>query len=73
MSNLEDAGFSERVRLRAYLLWESDGCRDGAQDHFWHLAEAIEHREQIIDEEAQESFPASDPPSHTASNGPRIR
>jgi len=68
----DEMSLEGRVRRRAYLLWESNGCPEGMERHYWLTAEAIEHQEAAIDEEEEESFPASDPPSHTPSNGPKI-
>jgi hypothetical protein len=51
---------------------EADGCGEGLDDYYWHMAEAAERRKQAIDDEDEESFPASDPPSHNISDGPRI-
>jgi Protein of unknown function (DUF2934) len=59
----------ERIRELAYYLWEKAGCPDGQADAFWHAAKAeIATEEASYDEELDESFPASDPPSH--SSGP---
>ncbi len=49
-----------RVRERAYLLWERAGRPKGRADEF---------RAQALADEARESFPASDPPSHTGITG----
>jgi len=60
-----------------YLLWERAGCPEGRADEFWEQARRDEARaaaaEERIDEEARESFPASDPPSHTGITGERRR
>lgn len=32
----------ERVRLRAYFLWQTDGCSGGRADEHWHQACEIE-------------------------------
>jgi hypothetical protein len=63
-----------RVRERAYALWERAGRPHGHADEFWAQARAEGARaaaedEERIDEEARESFRASDPPSHTGITG----
>jgi hypothetical protein len=68
----DDNRFRERVRLRAYYLWEKDGRPDRSADHDWLIAEALEKQDNRVDEEEEESFPASDPPSQTGSSGPKI-
>ncbi len=53
-----------RIRERAYLLWLAAGQPEGRAEEFWHAArEAIAAEEAKYDEEEEESFPASDPPS----------
>jgi hypothetical protein len=68
----DDLSFKERVRLRAYSLWEQDGRRDGLAEQYWLAAEAMEKQDNLVDEEGEESFPASDPPSQTGFSGPKI-
>jgi hypothetical protein len=72
MSNDGDE-FEQRVRERAYFLWERAGRPVVRADEFWQQAldedARVAEEEQRIDEEAQESFPASDPPSHTCITG----
>ena len=56
----------ERTRERAYMLWQRAGSPEGRADEFW---EQARRDEASAAEEARESFPASDPPSHTGITG----
>jgi hypothetical protein len=39
---LEDTPEREaRIRKRAYLLWEADGCPNGREDEFWERAREL--------------------------------
>jgi hypothetical protein len=59
----------QRIRECAYFLWEQDGCPDGFADQYWERAceieAAREEYDRRIDIEGEDSFPASDPPSHS--------
>jgi Protein of unknown function (DUF2934) len=63
----------QRIRERAYFLWVQDGCPDGHADQHWERATkietALEGDDQRIDIEGEDSFPASDPPSHSGITG----
>lgn len=63
----------QRIRLRAYWLWRREGSPKGRADEHWRQACAADdarvaygHRNDI---EGADSFPASDPPSHTGITG----
>ena len=43
---LADAEREERIRKRAYQLWEEDGAPEGKAEEYWHRAR------QLIDQEA---------------------
>ena len=36
----------ERIRQRAYLLWEADGCPHGRDQEFWERAEFLVRLEE---------------------------
>ncbi|SAK86632.1 hypothetical protein AWB75_05865 [Caballeronia catudaia] len=37
---------ADEIRVRAYLLWEAEGCQDGRDEHYWHEAIAQLRRER---------------------------
>lgn len=43
---MADLTIEERIRERAYILWERAGCPEGRHDEFWQLA-----CDQVDDEE----------------------
>jgi hypothetical protein len=59
----------QRIRERAYALWEAEGRQEGVHEDHWHRA-----RQEIegtgasgsLDDQLKDTFPASDPPSITA-------
>jgi hypothetical protein len=58
----------EKVRERAYELWETAGRPEGQGDAFWHQAWAelapFPDEDSRLDKTLEDSFPASDPPSY---------
>lgn len=49
----------ERIRARAYELWQQDGGLEGCADEYWHMARALIEKEiagqnpsQGVDQEA---------------------
>jgi hypothetical protein len=60
----------QRIRERAYFLWQQEGCPDGHAHQHWEQASEIEgtreEDDKRVDIEGEDSFPASDPPSHSA-------
>lgn len=60
-----------RIRQRAYFLWLAEGRPEGRAAEHWRQASEAEASasDQIVDEESEESFPASDPPSHSGITG----
>jgi hypothetical protein len=62
------------VRQRAYEIWQAEGCPDGKADAFWHRACAeLAGSETGYDDALQDTFPASDPPSHSGTTGPNSK
>ncbi|HTI01041.1 MAG TPA: DUF2934 domain-containing protein [Acidisoma sp.] len=57
----------QRIRDTAYELWEKAGRPEGQDHDFWLEAEKIVDGEaggpDIVDQDSDDSFPASDPPS----------
>ena len=64
---IETLSLEERVRRRAEVLYRLRGDRPGSAIDDWLTAEEQIRREieeQAVDEASEDSFPASDPPSH---------
>ncbi|TCH99377.1 DUF2934 domain-containing protein [Roseococcus sp. SYP-B2431] len=60
----------QRIRERAYELWEEAGSPEGEEQRFWHAARIdIDQQEAKLDKEVAASFPASDPPSSSVVTG----
>ena len=47
----EPTALADRIRQRAYLLWEGEGRQEGRADKYWHRAR------EVIEDEAQSAFP----------------
>jgi hypothetical protein len=78
----------QRIRDRAYDLWQKEGSPEGRDQEFWERARLMveaegaapmqtplsqrSREERKADEAAVESFPASDPPAFNATVGTRI-
>ena len=52
----------ERIRRRAYQLWEEDGAPDGRAEEYWHRARQLLENERASPSE-------SGPEARRASNG----
>ena len=75
----------QRIRERAYALWEKEGSPGGRAEEFWERARLMLDAEnsqsavggslpasvsdKATDEAIEDTFPASDPPSFTADTG----
>jgi len=66
----EYALLQQRIRERAYELWEEAGSPEGVGDRYWYEAKIeIDRAEAALDREVSQSFPASDPPSSSVITG----
>lgn len=63
---------AERIRVRAYFLWQEAGSPEGGEAWFWEQARGLEQPDADagVDAAEEASFPASDPPSSTPVIGP---
>jgi len=44
-----DQNFEQNIRMRAYLLWEFEGCQEGWADQYWHRARERIEAESVSD------------------------
>ena len=51
--NEDAADREQRIRQRAYELWEAEGRQEGRMDEYWTRAE------ELIQDEAQTAYPPS--------------
>ena len=60
MSESSDSSpnLEERIRHRAYLLWEAEGSPEGRQDEYWHRAR------ELIEDESRSAYPLTQSPGH---------
>lgn len=66
----EYALLQQRIRERAYELWQEAGSPEGEAQRFWDEARIdIDRQEAKLDKEVAGSFPASDPPSSSVIMG----
>ena len=79
----------QRIRERAYYLWQKEGSPEGQDATFWErarLLEEAEHQdpgttplgersaeEARVDDAVAETFPASDPPAFTPAAAPSTK
>jgi hypothetical protein len=72
----------QKIRERAYALWQQAGSPEGRHEEFWHQARDEQSRSgstpgdqnrTLSDETGKESFPASDPPANPGIVGPEAK
>lgn len=72
MSNPLSAELHEKIRIKAYLLWEKAGCPGGDGSNFWSEAEAVILRMAKLNEakkaKASLKAPAAKPEAKTAAD-----
>jgi Protein of unknown function (DUF2934) len=40
----------ERIRKRAYVLWEEDGSMEGCNDEYWRKARELVEEEMLLEQ-----------------------
>jgi Protein of unknown function (DUF2934) len=78
---MDQVEYEQRIREAAYRLWAEAGRPEGEADEFWRQARAQVFAHEMTEEATQgsddashdkalaDSFPASDPPSHSVISG----
>ena len=78
---MDQTEYQQRIREAAYRLWAEAGRPEGQADEFWRQARAQVFAQEVTHEATQgsddasqdktlaDSFPASDPPSHSVISG----
>ncbi|MFM0214562.1 DUF2934 domain-containing protein [Paraburkholderia caledonica] len=54
---MNEMTMAERIRARAYELWQQDGCLEGCADEYWHMARALVEKEIAFQERSPEDDP----------------
>jgi len=64
-------GIEERIRTRAYKLWERAGCPEGRSEEFWHAARGEIEGEGLSDAPPFDPFepPIDEPPEVAFQHG----
>jgi hypothetical protein len=51
---MDNVSREEKIRVRAYELWEKDGSLEGRADEYWEQAKAQINEEETTDENGTE-------------------
>jgi hypothetical protein len=54
---MSDMTVEERIRARAYELWQQDGSLEGCADEYWRLARVLVEKEMAVLDVAQNVDP----------------
>ncbi len=54
---MNNMSVEERIRARAYELWQQDGGLEGCADEYWHMARALVEEEMAVPDAAQNVDP----------------
>ncbi|MFM0015852.1 DUF2934 domain-containing protein [Paraburkholderia sediminicola] len=54
---MNNMSVEERIRARAYELWQQDGCLEGCADEYWHMARVLVEKEMAAPDVAQHVDP----------------
>src|SRR3984893_14262038 len=50
---MSDMTMEEKIRARAYELWQQAGCLKGCADEYWHKARALVEKEMAVPNAAE--------------------
>lgn len=53
---MQTATFEERIRAKAYELWQEDGSMEGCADEYWRKARSLVEAEFADEQRLQEGF-----------------
>jgi hypothetical protein len=54
---MNDMSVEERIRARAFELWQQDGSLEGCADEYWHMARELVEKEMAASDVAQHVDP----------------
>ncbi|TCG05182.1 hypothetical protein BZM27_35525 [Paraburkholderia steynii] len=50
---MSETTLEEKIRVRAFELWQQDGQLEGCADEYWHMARALVEKETAGSDAAQ--------------------